>query len=147
MHDADDLLQDVALRAWANAHTFEITPDIKTEMRSWLCKITYRRWIDIRRMVGRETSLEEFDLEDSDVSEREDSKQSCPIEMIIEPVQDYRVWFGEVDQAFGRLAQIHQDALLTSGDYVGAGAARGVAEGTMKSRTNRARTRLLEMVS
>lgn len=140
--DADDLLQDVALRAWANAHKFEITPGIETEMRSWLCHIAYRRWVDLHRLhrSSRTESLDNFDMED-------EITESVPAGLIVQPVQDQKVWFSDVAQAFDRLIPIHQDALLLDDDYISAAAVRGIAEGTLKSRTNRARARLLEMVS
>ena len=150
--DCADLIQDTALRAWANAHKFEVTPLIRTEMRNWLYRIMRNRGLDIKRRHSDmlTDSLEEFDMDDRGL-DRDETKNPIPETMIAAPVQEGVIWFANVDKAFGQLSSDHQDALLIEAvhgmSHEDAAIARGVAQGTIKSRTNRARARLVELVS
>lgn len=127
--DADDLVQEAFVRAWRSRSRFAEG----TNLRAWLFTILrnrfYSRAIEGRRLV-------------QDVDGLHAAQLASP------PDQGWRLEFGEAVRAIGDLSQQGRDALilvLVSGlSYEEAAQACECPVGTMKSRVNRARDRLVE---
>jgi RNA polymerase sigma-70 factor (ECF subfamily) len=114
---ADDLVQETLLRALANIESFQ--PG--TNMSAWLFTILRNHFRSEYRKRRRE-------VEDGDGSYAETLKSH--------PEQTGRVEFEEFRVALARLPSDQREAQIC-----------GCAVGTIKSRVNRARTRLAEIMS
>jgi RNA polymerase sigma-70 factor (ECF subfamily) len=129
---ADDLVQETLLRAMANIDSFQ--PG--TNMSAWLFTI-------LRNLFRSEYRKRRREVEDTDGAYAETLKSH--------PEQQSRVEFEEFRTALGRLPQDQREALLLVGasgfSYEEAAAICGCAVGTIKSRVNRARTRLADLLS
>ena len=129
---ADDLVQETLLRAWANLNSFE--PG--TNMSAWLFTI-------LRNLFRSEYRKRRREVADGDGSYAETLKT--------QPEQASRVEFEEFRTALAKLPQDQREALLLVGasgfSYEEAAAICECAVGTIKSRVNRARTRLAELMS
>jgi RNA polymerase sigma-70 factor (ECF subfamily) len=129
---ADDLVQETMLRALANIHSFQ--PG--TNMSAWLFTILRNHFRSEYRKRRRE-------VEDTDGSYAESLKSH--------PEQQGHVEFGEFRQALAKLPADQREALILVGasgfSYEEAAHICGCAVGTIKSRVNRARTRLAELLS
>ncbi|HZS65013.1 MAG TPA: sigma-70 family RNA polymerase sigma factor [Xanthobacteraceae bacterium] len=129
---ADDLVQETLLRALANIDSFQ--PG--TNMSAWLFTILRNHFRSEYRKRRRE-------VEDTDGSYAETLKSH--------PEQEGRVGFGEFRTALAKLPQDQREALVLVGasgfSYEEAASICGCAVGTIKSRVNRARTRLAELMS
>ena len=129
---ADDLVQEALLRALANIHSFQ--PG--TNMSAWLFTI-------LRNLFRSEYRKRRREVEDTDGSYADTLKSH--------PEQQSRVEFEEFRTALGKLPQDQREALLLVGasgfSYEEAAAICECAVGTIKSRVNRARTRLAELLS
>jgi len=129
---ADDLVQETLLRAMANIDTFQ--PG--TNMSAWLFTI-------LRNLFRSEYRKRRREVEDTDGSYAESLKSH--------PEQHGRVEFEEFRAALGKLPQDQREALLLVGasgfSYEEAAAICECAVGTIKSRVNRARTRLSELLA
>lgn len=128
---ADDLVQDALVRAWRGIESFQ--PG--TNMQAWLFTILRNTFYSDRRKARRE--VEDVDgVLAGQLSER--------------PRHDGVLAFGEFLQAFGQLPVEQREALSLVGasgfSYEEAAATCGVAVGTIKSRVNRARARLIELL-
>jgi RNA polymerase sigma-70 factor (ECF subfamily) len=129
--DADDLVQDTLIKAWTNRDKFE--PG--TNLRAWLFTILrntyYTQVIRRRREVRDETGEYANNL-------------SSP------PTQDWSVAMRALQAALAQLPDEHREALILVGaaglSYEEAAEICGCALGTIKSRVNRARTRLLKIM-
>ncbi|MEY1556363.1 RNA polymerase sigma factor [Yoonia sp. R2331] len=128
---ADDMLQDTVLKAWTNMDKFERG----TNMRAWLFTILRNNFYSSRRKLKREVA--DVDNVFSDA-------------MSVKPDHDGRLQMRDFKSAFEELADEHREALILVGangfTYDDAAVMCGVAPGTMKSRVNRARAKLTEML-
>jgi RNA polymerase sigma-70 factor, ECF subfamily len=129
---ADDLVQETLLRAMANIDSFQ--PG--TNMSAWLFTI-------LRNLFRSEYRKRRREVEDTDGSYADTLKSH--------PEQQSRVEFEEFRTALAKLPQDQREALLLVGasgfSYEEAAAICECAVGTIKSRVNRARTRLAELLS
>jgi RNA polymerase sigma-70 factor (ECF subfamily) len=129
---ADDLVQETLMRAIANIDSFQ--PG--TNMSAWLFTI-------LRNLFRSEYRKRRREVEDTDGSYAESLKSH--------PEQHSRVEFEEFRQALAKLPPDQREALILVGasgfSYEEAAAICECAVGTIKSRVNRARTRLAELLA
>ena len=129
---ADDLVQETLLRALANIHSFQ--PG--TNMSAWLFTILRNHFRSEYRKRRRE-------VEDTDGSYADSLKSH--------PEQPGRVELSEFRAALQKLPSDQREALILVGasgfSYEEAANICGCAVGTIKSRVNRARTRLADLLS
>ncbi len=129
---ADDLVQETLLRALANINSFQ--PG--TNLSAWLFTILRNHFRSEYRKRRRE-------VEDMDGSYTESLKT--------QPEQLGHVEFGEFRQALVKLSTEQREALILVGaagfSYEDAAEICDCAVGTIKSRVNRARARLTELMS
>ncbi len=129
---ADDLVQETLLRAVANIDSFQ--PG--TNMSAWLFTI-------LRNLFRSEYRKRRREVEDADGSYADSLKSH--------PEQEGRVEMQEFRTALAKLPSDQREALVLVGaagfSYEEAAAICECAVGTIKSRVNRARTRLAEMLS
>jgi len=129
--DADDLVQDTLIKAWTHREKFE--PG--TNLRAWLFTILrntyYTAVVKRRREVADE-----------------DGKHAA--RLTAPPSQDWSVAVTAMQAALQRLPPEHREALVLVGaaglTYEEAAEICGCALGTIKSRVNRARARLLRIM-
>lgn len=128
---ADDLVQDTVEKAWSKIDTFE--PG--TNMRAWLFTILRNTFYSLRRKRSREV---------------EDGEGAHAERLSEKPAHDGRLVFGEFADAFAELPDEQREALLLVGasgfSYEEAAEMCGCAVGTIKSRANRGRRRLAELM-
>jgi len=128
---ADDMVQDTLVKAWTKIGTFEQG----TNMRAWLFTILRNTYYSNRRKAGREVSDSEGVFTES-LSEK--------------PAHDGRLQMADFRRAFILLSDEQREALILVGaqgfSYEEAAETCGVAVGTIKSRVNRARARLSELL-
>ena len=129
---ADDLVQETLLRAWANLNSFE--PG--TNMSAWLFTI-------LRNLFRSEYRKRRREVEDPDGSYAETLKSH--------PEQSSRLEFNEFKAALSKLPQDQREALILVGasgfSYEEAASICECAVGTIKSRVNRARNRLADLLA
>src|SRR5437867_449272 len=129
---ADDLVQETLLRALANIDSFQ--PG--SNMPAWLFTI-------LRNLFRSEYRKRRREVEDSDGSYAQSLKS--------QPEQTGRVEFEEFRTALNTLPHDQREALILVGasgfSYEEAAEICGCAVGTIKSRVNRARSRLAGMLA
>jgi len=129
---ADDLVQEALLRALANIHSFQ--PG--TNMSAWLFTILRNHFRSEYRKRRRE-------VEDADGHYAEG--------LTSHPEQQGHLELTEFRTALNKLPDEQREALILVGasgfSYEEAAEICGCAIGTVKSRVNRARTRLAELMS
>jgi len=129
---ADDLVQETLLRALVTIDSFE--PG--TNLPAWLFTI-------LRNLFRSEYRKRRREVEDGDGTYAESLKS--------QPEQEARVEFREFRAALAKLPSDQREALILVGasgfSYEEAAGICGCAVGTIKSRVNRARTRLAELMS
>ena len=129
---ADDLVQETLLRAIANIDSFQ--PG--TNMSAWLFTI-------LRNLFRSEYRKRRREVEDTDGSYAESLKS--------QPEQGSHLEFKEFRAALSKLPPDQREALILVGasgfSYEEAAAICECAVGTIKSRVNRARNRLADLLS
>src|ERR1700749_3298533 len=129
---ADGLVQETLLRAIANIDSFQPGSNLP----AWLFTI-------LRNLFRSEYRQRRREVEDTDGSYEESLKSH--------PEQQSRVEFEEFRVALAKLPQDQREALLLVGasgfSYEEAAAICECAVGTIKSRVNRARNRLADLLS
>lgn len=129
---ADDLVQETLLRALANIESFQ--PG--TNLQAWLFTI-------LRNLFRSEYRKRKREVEDVEGRHAES--------MASHPEQEGQLEFKELRAALEKLPQDQREALILVGasgfSYEEAAAICGCAVGTIKSRVNRARTRLAAELS
>jgi RNA polymerase sigma-70 factor, ECF subfamily len=129
--EADDLVQEALMRAWRSREGFQAG----TNMKAWLFKIVRNAFYT--HAVKRRNTVQDVD-------------GRMAAQLSASPEQEWRLRYGELLAALQRLTPEAREALLLvagSGlSYEDAAEVCGCAVGTMKSRVNRARDRLAELV-
>ena len=128
---SDDLVQDTLVKAWTNIDKFQVG----TNMRAWLFTILRNTFYSDRRKLKREVADVDGMIAES-VAEK--------------PAHDGRLQLDAFMKAFNELPAEQREALSLVGAqgfaYEEASELCGVAVGTIKSRVNRARKRLAELM-
>ncbi len=128
---ADDLVQDTLVKAWTNIEKYEAG----TNMRAWLFTILRNTYYSMLRKRKRE------------VADADDTLAGMLAE---KPAHDGRLQMRDFEEAFAQLNDEQREALVLVGAegfaYEEAAEMTGVAVGTVKSRVNRARARLAELM-
>lgn len=128
---ADDLVQDTILKAWTNIDKFEVG----TNLRAWLFTILRNTFYSSRRKVSREVA---------------DSDGLHAARLAQKPDHDGRLAMADFRTAFAQLPDEQREALILVGasgfSYEEAAAMCACAVGTIKSRANRGRKRLSELL-
>jgi RNA polymerase sigma-70 factor, ECF subfamily len=128
---ADDLVQETIVKAWSNLSRFEAG----TNMRAWLFTILRNTHFSNGRKRRREVP---------------DSDGIYARRLSVRPDHDGRLAFSEFVKAFDKLSDEHREVLVLVGasgfSYEEAAGMIGVAVGTVKSRANRARARLQDLL-
>jgi RNA polymerase sigma-70 factor, ECF subfamily len=131
-HLANDLVQETLLKAWTHREKFE--PG--TNLRAWLFTILRNSYFSEFRKRRREVQ---------DVDGEAAARLSTP------PAQHGHLDLEDFKRALAQLSSDHREALLLVGaegfSYEEAAEICGCAIGTVKSRVNRARVRLAELMS
>lgn len=131
MQQADDLVQDTLLKAWGHADSFTEG----TNLRAWLFTILRNTYYSLYRRRGREVA-------DTDgmYSER----------MAVAPAQEGALDLADFRIALAKLPEEQREVLVLVGatglSYEETAEICGVAVGTVKSRVNRARNKLAELL-
>lgn len=128
---ADDLVQDTVVKAWSNLDKFQRG----TNLRAWLFTILRNTFYSLHRKRNREVEDPEGVMADG---------------LSVKPRHDGRLAMADFKEAFAQLPAEQREALVLVGaegfSYEEAAEMCGCAVGTIKSRTNRARTRLAELM-
>lgn len=128
---ADDMMQDTVLKAWTNMDKYQVG----TNMRAWLFTILRNNYYSSRRKLNREVA---------------DVDNAFSNTLSVKPDHDGRLQMMDFKVAFRQLADEHREALILVGangfSYDDAAQMCGVATGTMKSRVNRARAKLTQLL-
>ncbi|KAJ04238.1 RNA polymerase sigma factor [Sulfitobacter mediterraneus] len=128
---ADDMVQDTVVKAWTNIDKFK--PG--TKMRAWLFTILRNTYYSSRRKLNREVA---------------DVDGVFTATLSVKPEHDGRMQLSDFKQAFELLPDEQREALILVGasgfSYEEAADMCGVAVGTVKSRANRGRAKLTELL-
>ncbi|RMC35543.1 RNA polymerase sigma factor [Paracoccus alkanivorans] len=128
---ADDLVQDTIVKAWTNMDKFQAG----TNLRAWLFTILRNTFYSARRKTKREVS-DSDGIHAARLSER--------------PEHDGRLALRDFRVAFEQLPDEQREALILVGasgfSYEEVAEMTGVAIGTVKSRANRGRRKLAELL-
>nr|WP_192876722.1 RNA polymerase sigma factor [Paracoccus jeotgali] len=128
---ADDLVQDTIVKAWTNIEKFQ--PG--TNLRAWLFTILRNTFYSARRKTRREVS---------------DTDGIHAAKLSTRPEHDGRLAMNDFRAAFQHLPDEQRESLILVGalgfSYEEAASMTGVAVGTVKSRANRGRRRLAELL-
>ncbi len=128
---ADDLVQDAVVKAWKNIGSFQAG----TNMRAWLFTILRNTFYSDRRKQKREV---------------QDTDGAFAATLSEKPQHDGRLAMADFETAFVQLKAEQREALVLVGasgfSYEEAAETCGVAVGTIKSRVNRARKHLIELM-
>lgn len=128
---ADDLVQDTIVKAWTHIDKFQAG----TNLRAWLFTILRNTFYSARRKTRREVN---------------DTDGIYASQMTSRPDHDGRLALNDFRAAFEKLPDEQREALILVGasgfSYEEAAQMTGVAVGTVKSRANRGRRRLAELL-
>ncbi|MBT9246527.1 RNA polymerase sigma factor (plasmid) [Gemmobacter fulvus] len=129
--EADDLVQDTIVKAWSNIDKFTVG----TDLRAWMFTILRNTFFSHRRKRKREVA---------------DPDGIHAAGLFEKPEHDGRLAFNDFLGAFDQLSPEHREVLILVGangySCEEAAAMMGVAVGTVKSRTNRARAKLTALL-
>jgi RNA polymerase sigma-70 factor (ECF subfamily) len=129
--DADDLVQETLAKAWTYRERFE--PG--TNLRAWLFTILRNTWYSTAAKRSREVA---------------DDEGRHAAGLTAEASQDWAAELTSLRAALNALPPEHREAVVMVGaaglSYEEAAEIAGCALGTIKSRVNRARNRLAEMM-
>ncbi len=129
--DADDLVQDALTKAWTHRDKFEVGSNLRAWLFTILRNTFYTNAVRRRREVADP-----------------DGKHAATLQAA--PTQDWSVALRGMQQALQKLPDEHREALILVGaaglTYEEAAEICGCALGTIKSRVNRARARLLKLM-
>ena len=129
--DADDLVQDTLVKAWSHADQFKTG----TNLRAWLFTILRNTYYTRIRRRRREV---------------EDASGQYAARLTVRPSQDDVVSLNTLRAALQHLPDEQREVLILVGaaglSYEEAAEICGCAIGTIKSRLNRARARLLSVL-
>lgn len=128
---ADDLVQETIVKAWSNFDKF--APD--SNMRAWLFTILRNTFFSGKRKTKREVS---------------DPDGIHTAGLYEKPAHDGRLALADFRVAFDKLSPEQREVLILVGasgfSYEEAAEMTGVAVGTVKSRANRARQKLCDLL-
>jgi RNA polymerase sigma-70 factor (ECF subfamily) len=128
---ADDMVQDTIVKAWINIDKFEIG----TNMRAWLFTILRNTYYSSRRKAKREVADVDGVFTES---------------LAEKPAHDGHMQMNDFRKALEQLTDEQREAVLLIGasgfSYEEVAEMCGVAVGTIKSRVNRARAQLAEIL-
>ena len=128
---ADDLVQDTIVKAWTNIEKFQAG----TNMRAWLFTILRNTFYSNRRKAKREVA---------------DVDGVFTAQLAEKPAHDGRLQLADFKKAFMQLPDEQREALILVGaqgfSYEDAAEMCGCAIGTIKSRANRGRGKLAELL-
>ena len=128
---ADDLVQDTIVKAWTNIDKFTVG----TNLRAWLFTILRNTYYSTLRKGWREVA---------------DPDGIHAQRLFVKPEHEGKLAYGDFRRAFDQLSAEHREVLTLVGasgfSYEEAASMTGVAVGTVKSRANRARLRLCQML-
>ncbi|MCF6445853.1 RNA polymerase sigma factor [Nereida sp. MMG025] len=128
---ADDMVQDTLVKAWTNIEKFQAG----TNMRAWLFTILRNTFYSNRRKAVREVA---------------DIDGVFTDQLSQKPDHDGRLQMRDFNVAFAQLPDEQREALVLVGasgfSYEEAAETCGVKVGTIKSRVNRGRKRLTELL-
>lgn len=128
---ADDMVQDTVVKAWTNIEKFQAG----TNMRAWLFTILRNTFYSSRRKARREVA-DIDNIHTESVAEK--------------PAHDGQLQMTDFREAFAQLPDEQRETLLLVGasgfSYEEAAEMCGVAVGTIKSRANRGRKKLAELM-
>lgn len=128
---ADDMVQDTVVKAWTNIEKYQAG----TNMRAWLFTILRNTYYSNRRKVKREVA---------------DVDGVFAGGLAEKPAHDGRLQMKDFRKAFDQLPVEQRETLILVGasgfSYEEAAKMCGVAVGTIKSRANRGRKHLAELM-
>jgi RNA polymerase sigma-70 factor (ECF subfamily) len=128
---ADDMVQDTVVKAWTNMDKFQAG----TNMRAWLFTILRNTFYSSRRKLNREVA---------------DVDGAFTGQLAEKPAHDGHLQMADFRLAFAKLTDEQRETLILVGasgfSYEEAAEMCGVAIGTIKSRANRGRRRLAELM-
>jgi RNA polymerase sigma-70 factor, ECF subfamily len=128
---ADDLVQDTIVKAWTHIDKFQAG----TNMQAWLFTILRNTFYSNMRKHRREVP---------------DPEGVHAATLFVKPDHDGRLAFTDFQRAFDQLSDEHREVLILVGasgfTCEQAADMMGVAVGTVKSRTSRARKRLGDLM-
>ncbi|KAB2850447.1 MAG: sigma-70 family RNA polymerase sigma factor [Hyphomicrobiaceae bacterium] len=131
MHNADDLVQETLVKAWANRQSF--TPG--TNLKAWLFTILRNTFFSVHRKKAFEV---------------EDKNGEYAASLTTLPDQEAHMSFLDFRAAFARLTPDQREVLVLVGaegfSYEDAARICGCEIGTVKSRVNRARAGLRQQL-
>lgn len=128
---ADDLVQDTIVKAWTRFDSFTVG----TNLQAWLFTILRNTYFSSLRKHRREVA---------------DPEGIHSGGLFVKPDHDGRLAYADFQVAFDQLSPEHREVLILVGasgySCEEASDMIGIAVGTVKSRTNRARKRLAELM-
>ncbi len=129
---ANDLVQETLMKAWTHRGKFEAG----TNMKAWLFTILRNTYFSEFRKLRREI---------------QDVDGAAAAQLASPPEQHGHMDMADFRRALAELSEDHREALILVGaegfSYEEAAEISGCAVGTVKSRVNRARARLAELMS
>lgn len=130
-HEADDLVQETLIKAWTNRHRFAEGSNLK----AWLFTILRNTHVSLRRKRKNEVA---------------DAEGALAEQLSVRPHQLGHMDLIDFSKAFAMLPDEQREALILVGAegfaYEEAALMCGCAVGTIKSRVNRARSKLAELM-
>ena len=130
-HLADDLVQETLMKAWANSTKFEMG----TSMRAWLFTILRNGYYSLYRKRHREV---------------QDSEGYYAASVSVQGAQESRLDLADLRKALDKLPIEQREVLILVGpsglSYEEAAEICNVQIGTIKSRVNRGRTKLAQLM-